>query len=197
MKMEGGLRSSSGTGQHFEVRHLKKRCPRLISRKQVWELQKAKEAFPRLWIYHSPSKNQRDKTRFKEGHYVAEQKVSLQMVGQHLPRQETGQNNNGQLQVWGILERQGWETKSNHPSAPTQHLRCATLHIKTAQNAVRNVYEINNKIRQALVSCTQFDFLASILAMLQPISLSHRFSLLGPDSSAAPNSFHSCDKPVN
>lgn len=30
-----------------------KRCLRLISRKQVWELQKPKEGFPRLWIYHS------------------------------------------------------------------------------------------------------------------------------------------------
>lgn len=72
-----------------------KRCLRLISRKQVWELQKAKEGFPGLWIYHSPSKNQRDKSRFKEGYYDAEQNVSPQMIRQHLLRQEAGQNNHG------------------------------------------------------------------------------------------------------
>lgn len=60
-------------------------------------------------------KNQRDKTRFKEGHYVAKQNVSPQMVCLHLLGQKAGQNNNRGLETFG---NQDLDTKSNNPLIP-------------------------------------------------------------------------------
>ena len=90
---------------------------------------------------------------------------------------EPGQNSNGHSASLGTFENQDSDTKCDNPSFLAPKLQM--LHFK---------YELSTKTEIHKLSDTLV-FLASILAVLQPISLSHRFSLLGPDFSAAPNSF--------